>query len=187
MMRVKKFRAWQSIAFVGLWLVLLGGCTTTTFYEGVAQFDPEVVERNVILRTGQKMDGSPMPSPVYSPAEVVQIQLDALQTNNDNDDGIEIVFRFASPRNKRMTGPLRRFSGIIKGPAYRPMLGHQSALLEAPLIGTGEAQQRVRLIDQLGNEIIYLFVLTRQTEATCGRCWMTDLVIVESVTPIQSA
>ena len=183
----RKLRSWVLISFSSIWAIVMSGCTSDMFYDGVRQFDIEAAERHVIFHSGQAVDGSPMPSPIYSPEDVVQIQLDALQNNNAADDGIAIVFRFASPRNKRMTGPLRRFAGVIKSPAYRPMLGHQSTLLEAVEIDGREASQRVRLIDQQGNEIIYLFVLTKQSEETCGGCWMTDIVVIEAISPVPSA
>ena len=51
------------------------------------------------------------PHPALSPAEVVVIQLDALQANAaENDAGIAQAWAFAHPDNKRMTGPLPRFA-----------------------------------------------------------------------------
>ena len=50
------------------------------------------------------------PDPALSPAEVVAIQLDALQTNDtpEADAGIAQTWAFAHPDNKRVTGPLPR-------------------------------------------------------------------------------
>lgn len=128
-----------------------------------------------------------VPSPDLSPDQVVKIQLEALKNNNRTDDGIEIVFRFASPANKRNTGPLTRFTQMIKTPTYRPMLNHLRAELD-PIEITGDvARQRVTLIDATGNEIVYVFFLSKQTEGPCVGCWMTDAVIVESVKPGRTA
>lgn len=67
------------------------------------------------------------PDPALSPAEVVAIQLDALQANEaETDAGIAQTWAFAHPDNKRMTGPLPRFAQMIKGPQYRMLLNHQS-------------------------------------------------------------
>ena len=46
------------------------------------------------------------PEPELTPNDVVRIQLLAMQQNDDNDFGIEVTFRFASPANKKQTGPL---------------------------------------------------------------------------------
>jgi hypothetical protein len=58
------------------------------------------------------------PDPALSPAEVVEIQLTALQANDapQTDAGIAQIWVFAHPDNKRMTGPLPRFAQMIKGP-----------------------------------------------------------------------
>ena len=67
------------------------------------------------------------PDPALSPAEVVAIQLNALQANEAaTDTGITQTWAFAHPDNKRMTGPLPRFAQMIKGPQYRMLLNHRS-------------------------------------------------------------
>ena len=62
------------------------------------------------------------PDPSLSPRDVVSIQIEALK-NNDipyKDRGIEVTFNFASPTNKRMTGPIERFKAMVHGPVYGP-------------------------------------------------------------------
>ena len=68
------------------------------------------------------------PDPALSPADVVAIQLNALQTNDtpETDAGIAQTWAFAHPDNKRVTGPLPRFAQMIKGPLYQILLGHRS-------------------------------------------------------------
>ena len=58
----------------------------------------------------------PDPSPDLSPEDVVRIQVEALQRNDEPspDAGIEAAFRFASPSNRRATGPLGRFSEMVR-------------------------------------------------------------------------
>ena len=56
------------------------------------------------------------PSVNIKPSEVVQIVVDALRVNDPQtgDKGIATVWRFAAPSNKAITGPLARFSQMIK-------------------------------------------------------------------------
>ena len=56
------------------------------------------------------------PDPSLSPQDVVSIQIEALQNNDTpyEDRGIEITFNFASPTNKRVTGPLERFKVMVR-------------------------------------------------------------------------
>ena len=69
------------------------------------------------------------PDPSLSPHDVVRIQIEALQHNDTpyEDRGIEVTFNFASPTNKRMTGPLERFKLMVRNPVYGPMIDHRSA------------------------------------------------------------
>jgi hypothetical protein len=70
-----------------------------------------------------------MPRPELSPEQVVQYQIEALQHNDEPklDTGIERAFRFASPSNKQMTGPLEKFIRIVKSPVYSPMVNSVSS------------------------------------------------------------
>ena len=57
---------------------------------------------------GKPETEDPDPSPEWTPAEVIRMQVEALQ-NNDTpspDTGIATAFRFASPGNRAATGPL---------------------------------------------------------------------------------
>lgn len=127
------------------------------------------------------LDPRPKPSPQLAPDEVVRIQLRALQENSEarGDGGIALVFEFASPANRRTTGPLERFVEVVKAPDYRPMLNHRTAR-QGPLQITGnEARQRVTITDSGGETVSYLFLLSKQASEPYENCWMTDAVVRE--------
>ncbi len=121
------------------------------------------------------------PSDELSPTGVVRIQLEALRHNDDDDRGIEVAFRFASPANKRNTGPLPRFIRMIKEGPYRLMLEYRTVDYGEPEVTGRRARQRVILVGDVG-VIAYTFYLSRQTEGPCVDCWMTDAVTVEPFT-----
>lgn len=123
------------------------------------------------------------PNPALAPDEVIRIQMAALQYNNSSDEGIAITFRFASPGNKRFTGPLLKFTQMIKNPLYKPMLNHKNARYGSIEIFDNHARQRITIIDAEGNAVTYVFTLSRQSGPTCDGCWMTDGVSVEPVSP----
>ena len=104
------------------------------------------------------------PNPEYKPQEVVRIQLTALARNNDpyKDAGIEITFRFASPSNKQMTGPLDRFIRLLYNPAYSPMLEHRAANLGELVRENDRARLSVILTAADGERVGYLFILSKQ-------------------------
>ena len=67
------------------------------------------------------------PDAALSPEEVVRIQVGALGENDDPgpDSGVEVSFRFVSPANKMMTGPIERFKVMVHSPHYEPMINHR--------------------------------------------------------------
>lgn len=118
------------------------------------------------------------PGPDLSAISVVRIQLAALSKNDTPrpDAGIEITFRFASPDNRRQTGPLPRFIQLVKNPVYSPMVDHQSAEL-GELVTSGDKQMVPVVLTALnGAKAAYMFVLSKQTEG-CDGCWMTEAVV----------
>lgn len=121
----------------------------------------------------------PEPSPDLSAADVIRIQVEALQRNDDPypDAGIEAAFRFASPENRRATGPVERFGQMVKGPVYGDMLGFARAEYGDLRIDGDEAAQRVTLVQSDGRRTTYVFGLSRQRGGDCDGCWMTDAVV----------
>ena len=66
------------------------------------------------------------PSPSLSPLEVVTAQAYALHCGR-----VDVCFRFASPLNKLMTGPLERFLRLFEAPSrtwvkHRPSRGSEA-------------------------------------------------------------
>lgn len=122
---------------------------------------------------------SRFPDPKLSPADVVRIQLQAMQANDvpHKNAGIEVAFRFASPRNKMTTGPLARFIDLVNNPVYRPMLNHRKVDFGQLEIEEDKAVQPVIVIGSNGERTGYLFALSKQGSGRYASCWMTDAVI----------
>lgn len=72
------------------------------------------------------------PQPAEEARAVVMAQLRALQENDkpDPDAGIRTAWTFAHPDNRRATGPLQRFTKMLKSPAYRDLIDHQAHRVE---------------------------------------------------------
>lgn len=130
--------------------------------------------------TSDPLSDDLVPRPGLAPAEVVRIQLEALRNNDERDRGIEVAFRFASPANRASTGPLPRFVRMIVDGPYSLMLEFRKASYGAVEIRAERARQRVTLTGPRAR-ISYWFLLSRQSEAPCAGCWMTDAVYVERI------
>jgi hypothetical protein len=118
------------------------------------------------------------PRPELSPEQVVQYQVAALQHNDDPklDAGIERAFRFASPSNKQVTGPLENFVQIVKSPAYSPMLNNISSSIVGSEVNDDQAKIAMKVVAADGRQVTYVFVLSKQNEGEFNNCWMTDAV-----------
>ena len=117
------------------------------------------------------------PEPKLKPNDVVRLQLLAMQQNDDSDFGIEVTFRFASPANKKQTGPLKRFIGLVRNPSYRPLLNHINATFLELTVEEVFAFQDVIITTSNGERIGYRFRLSIQKGPLYPGCWMTDSVI----------
>jgi hypothetical protein len=123
--------------------------------------------------------GNRAPSPGLAPSAVVRIQVEALRNNSLLNEGIVLTYRFASPGNKRFTGPLERFLEMLRSAPYDRLLNHRSADYGPLVVSDNEARQIVIITDRKGDETAYHWVLSRQSEGEFRDCWMTSAVIPE--------
>ena len=133
---------------------------------------------NAVAESDQSLAPNFVPTPSLTPQDVVRIQLGALADNDRPyaDAGIELTFRFASPKNKRMTGPLQRFIHIVRNPVYAPMIDHLRAEFGATDIIGARALVSVVLTASDLSQAAYVFSLSQQQGGEYDRCWMTDSV-----------
>ncbi|MFB6127887.1 MAG: DUF4864 domain-containing protein [Halolamina sp.] len=127
------------------------------------------------------VDGLPTPSPEDDPGEVVARQLEALASNDApfENAGILTAYNFASPGNRRTTGPRDRFVRMVRGPRYSPMVDHVEAV-RGPVERDGDrATQRVTLTGPRGRTVTFRFGLSVQSTGPFAGCWMTDSVVVD--------
>lgn len=127
------------------------------------------------------VEGLPTPSESLPPAAVVDTQLSALASNDEpfTDAGVLTAYNFASPSNRRATGPRDRFVRMVHGPQYAPMIDHEEAVT-GPVEREGTvARQRVTLTGPTGRTVTYRFRLVRQSTGQFRNCWTTAGVLVD--------
>jgi hypothetical protein len=125
--------------------------------------------------------GLPTPDPTYGPERVIDVQLTALADNDTpvENAGIKTAYNFASPANRRSTGPLERFISMVESRRYAPMIDHADAVAGPLTRGDGRADQRVTLTGPDGRTVTYRFGVSRQSGGPLDGCWLTDRVVVE--------
>ena len=113
-----------------------------------------------------------------SPAEVVEIQLSALQANDtpESDAGIARTWAFAHPDNKLMTGPLPRFRQMIKGPLYRILLNHRSHEVKEVARTDSQAVFAVTVTADNAEVFGYRWTVAKVTRGEHAGAWMTVAV-----------
>ena len=120
----------------------------------------------------------PQPTRGQLPGDVVRIVIEALAQNDEPhmDAGIATTFAFASPANKVNTGPLLKFTQMLRTPAYGIMIDHlEHEFSEVVMMGS-DAYQMVRIRGIKGDEAIFAFRLSQQAGGEYDGMWMTDAV-----------
>ena len=120
-------------------------------------------------------DISLQPSPSLTPQQVVTFQLNALR--QASEAGINATFRFASPENRKVTGPVERFARLFDSAQYQPMLNNRGTEVKLVSNDGTTAELLAGVVDQSGELHWYSFRLSRQPEAPYENCWMTDAVL----------
>ena len=118
------------------------------------------------------------PDPNLPPERVVEIQLQSLQKNDvpDPDTGITQTWAFAHPDNKRVTGPLERFTRMIKGPNYRNMINHREHIVE-PVVRTDDyALFAVAIITADDQRMSFQWEVMKVKVGEYAGSWMTTSV-----------
>ena len=119
------------------------------------------------------------PNTNIKPYDVVKIQLTGLQNNNklSDDFGIKQTWNFAHPNNKKYTGPLDKFTKMIKGDAYQMLIDHLEHTIN-PLGNSDKwAQYEVIILDK--NKIYHKFswqVEKYEGKGPLNDCWLTTMV-----------
>lgn len=119
------------------------------------------------------------PNTNIKPYDVVKIQLTGLQNNSklSDDFGIKQTWNFAHPNNKKYTGPLDKFTKMIKGDAYQMLIDHLEHTIN-PLGSSDKwAQFEVIILDK--NKIYHKFswqVEKYESEGPLNDCWLTTMV-----------
>lgn len=118
------------------------------------------------------------PDPALTPERVVEIQLDALQKNDEPrpDAGIERTWAFAHPDNKRVTGPLERFAAMIKSPGYRALVNHRKHVIESVSRSADSAVFMITVIPETGAVVAYQWKLEKVRDGSHVGAWMTVMV-----------
>jgi len=119
------------------------------------------------------------PNISLKPFDVVSIQLNSLQRNNIpyKDAGIEQVWRFAHPNNKRITGPLEKFKKMIYSESYQMLIEHENSEITILEEDINRSVYKVYILSSDKKKYSYIWQVEKvKTEGDLKNCWMTTSV-----------
>ena len=116
------------------------------------------------------------PNPSIKPKDVIALQLEALMNNDSpfKDAGISQTWEFAHPLNRLYTGPLSKFTAMMKSDSYVSMINHISHNIIFVSENEVSANYFVELTDIIGNKLGFTWTVKKfLKDGQFKNCWMT--------------
>ena len=105
--------------------------------------------------------------------------MNALQRNNIpfKDAGIEQVWKFAHPNNKKITGPLEKFKSMIYSEKYQMLIGHENSEIIVLSENADISVYKVFILSNNKKKYSYIWQVEKvKQEGELINCWMTTSV-----------
>jgi hypothetical protein len=135
------------------------------------------VSASIATAADPKDTPTTQPSSDLTPREVAKLVADALRNNDAKDSGIRTAWKFASPANQALTGPIEKFIPMVKSPPFQPMLNATKAQVRELSKDDSTAAELVIVTDANGDKTYYIFQMSKQSDGDLKDCWMTDGVL----------
>jgi len=111
--------------------------------------------------------------------DVLTIQLNSLKRNNVpyKDAGIEQVWEFAHPSNKKITGPLEKFKEMIYSKNYKMLIDHENSEITILSENSNTSVYKVYILSNDKKKYSYIWHVEKvQQQGDLMNCWMTTIV-----------
>lgn len=148
-------------------------------YQQTAPVDP--------IRQSGVLSNLKLPTPSLSPEEVVNIQVDALRASSQGFGALQ-CYCFAAPANRLVTGPIERFTRMVRKPPF-DLIGKAATCS----VGTADirgdlARSTVAVVGEDHQLRVFSWLLRKQQEAPYESCWLTVGVFLlhDSAQPVPS-
>ena len=131
-----------------------------------------------LIIKNEKAFSNVLPNDIFSAADVIELQMSALQTNSiSNNAGIYQCWLFAHPENKKYTGPFSNFKNMIANTSYRILLN--SVKFKTNLLSKVNDVVKFSVeVDGSDNKRYNLIWILEKAKINdkCLNCWMTTSV-----------
>lgn len=119
------------------------------------------------------------PNTEIKPYQVVMIQLNSLRDNDkpNKDNGIKQTWEFAHPDNRNSTGPLNRFTLMLKGESYMMLLNHLEHKILKLQSTDSLASYEITILDKDKTYYKFLWQVEKYNkDGPLKGCWLTTMV-----------
>ena len=132
----------------------------------------------LLVNNSANSQGIISPHPDIQPQNVIKIQLKSLQQNNKPtpDAGILQTWAFAHPSNKIITGPVERFTLMMKSQNYKNMLYHRNHSIELVFKSKRYSQFAVSITTLDDQKMKFKWELEKVQKGEFSGSWMTTSV-----------
>ena len=141
-------------------ILIVVSLSSLRFYDN---YSPNLIKPNISLK----------------PFDVLEIQLNSLQRNNIpfTDAGIEQVWKFAHPNNKKITGPIEKFKKMIYSKNYKMLIGHENSEITILSENDDISIYKVYILSNDKKKYSYIWQVEKvQQQGEFMNCWMTTNV-----------
>ena len=119
------------------------------------------------------------PNNGIEPYQVVKIQLRSLKNNDEpfKNAGIEQTWEFAHPKNKKFTGPLKRFKILLSSESYKMLLNHIDHNIVEVKTTDSKAAYEVTILGEGKNYYKFQWMVEKYNfDGPLKDCWLTTAV-----------
>jgi len=119
------------------------------------------------------------PNIFLKPFDVLVIQLNSLQRNNIpyKDAGIEQVWEFAHPENRKITGPLEKFKEMIYSKNYQMLINHENSEITILNENSNTSVYQVYILSSNKKKYSFIWHIEKvNKQSDLNNCWMTTIV-----------
>ena len=119
------------------------------------------------------------PNISLKPFDVLMIQLNSLQNNNVpyKNAGIEQAWVFAHPDNKKITGPLEKFTQMIYSKSYEILISHENNEITILNETSNKSVYKVYILSKDKKKYYYIWQIEKVLlDGNLKNCWMTTRV-----------
>ena len=127
-----------------------------------------------------------LPEASITPEQVIRIQIDALRNESQGLGALQ-CYCFAAPENRIVTGPIERFTVMVRQPPFDILQQVATYTIEPPEFQDDMARCLVFVVGENRNLRAFSWILKKHREEPFDECWLTAgvFLLYDSEQPLE--